>query len=91
MDPHGNGYKLSIWRSIYHNGQFSHNLTRKEVIHAWSEQQARALTQLADEELTRVSDLLVVRAGEEYIYCIRCLGRVVYKYVVEYVEEEARE
>ena len=88
MNPYGNGYELHIWRSVYHNGQFSHNLARTEIVHAWTEKQAVAIAQLAGEELTRVNDSLVVRASEEYVYCVRYLGRVVYEYVVKYKHEE---
>ena len=70
-----NAYRISVWRSVRHNGKFSHTVIREELIHARNETEARGKIALAP---TRewASGTLTIVASSEFIYSARKIGTV---------------
>ena len=70
-----NAYEISIWRGVKHNGEFSHNIQRTELIHARNEIEARHKVTLAQGYLQNITSLQIEVSGE-FIYSCRKIGTV---------------
>lgn len=70
-----NVYEIDIWRSIKHNGEFSHTATRFELVHALNEERARRKITLAKARIWG-KEPTVVETSDEFIYSIRKSGAV---------------
>lgn len=77
------GFRFYIWRSLYHDGTFIHNIERIQTVRAKNEQEARKQVILEPEE-TSYLPLLVVFTGNEYIYSVQNLGRAKKAFTWEY-------
>ena len=71
-----NTYEIDIWRSVYHDGKYSHTATRVELIHALNENRAKAKITLAPEKTYNSGPSHTVMASKEVIYSIRKTGTV---------------
>ncbi len=78
-----NVYEIDIWRSVKHNGEFSHTVQRKEIIHALNEERAKKRITLAESK-TWDSDGLKTEVSSEFIYRIAKTGTVRKKLYYEY-------
>ena len=63
-------YEFIIWRPVLHNGKFSHNVIRREVLPAPSEE-AHPAVRLKGREETIVTENLTVIAEPEYVKSVR--------------------
>lgn len=79
-----NGYEFWVWTPIKHNGKFSHYNSDRHVVHAETEQEARDSIHLEKGRVTNVHEGFVITVEDQFIYSVRCLGRVIYKTIVEY-------
>ena len=70
-----NVYGIDIWRSVKHNGKFSHTVTRFELVHALNEERAKKKITLA-KGCTWGKEPTVVETSDEFIYAIRKSGVV---------------
>ena len=70
-----NVYEVDIWRSVNHNGKFSHTVQRFEVIHALNEELAKKKITL-DKAKSYGKEPLIVDVTSEYIYRIKKAGTV---------------
>ena len=71
-----NVYELAIWRSVKHDGVFSHNGTRLEVIHALNEERARKKITLAPEKKYGTGGQHTIEVSGEFVYSVRRTGTV---------------
>ena len=69
-----NVYEVDIWRSVTHNGKFSHNATRQQLVHALNEERARGKVLLAKAKDWESG--MKIEASEEVIYSIKKTGTV---------------
>ena len=85
-----NVYEIDIWKSVKHNGVFSHNILRKVVIHSVNEEKARskALLMLASSSTNKLPDLLI-EVSPENIYGIQKTGTVIKRMYYEYSDGRA--
>lgn len=76
-----NVYEIDIWRSVYHNGKYSHTATRVELIHALNEERAKKKIALEPEKVyaSEHTHGLSVKVSAEFIYRIKKTGTVVIK------------
>jgi len=85
-----NVYEVDIWKSVKHNGIFSHNIQRKLVIHAVNEQKARSKTlrtlasSSTQHSVGTVTNGLTIEVSPEYIYGIQKTGTVIKRMYYEY-------
>ena len=70
-----NVYELDIWRTVKHNGSYSHTATRVELIHALNEERAKKKITLAKGKTQEVGTL-TLEVSSETIYTIRKTGTV---------------
>lgn len=70
-----NVYEAHIWCRVKHNGEFSHNGQRFELIHALNEERARKQIVLADSK-TWGEGTQRVDIASEFIYSIEKTGTV---------------
>lgn len=66
-------FEFIIWRPVNHNGKFSHYTSRRVVIEAESQRQARQCVILKGRAETVVHEDLTVTAEDEYIHSARQL------------------
>lgn len=71
-----NVYEIDIWRRVKHNGEFSHTITRRELIHALNEEIANKKITLAK---GYVGENPPMEVSDEFIYHIERTGTVVIK------------
>lgn len=72
------GFKIHVWNTVYHNDEFSHNITKEWTIVAENEQEARRVAEemLQKGETTEVLSWgLTIRTSGEWIYRIDNIGR----------------
>ena len=74
-----NVYEISIWRGVKHNGEFSHNVQRMELIHARNEAEARGKVTLTPSKTYESNSSLKIEASAETIYSCRKTGTVLVK------------
>jgi len=70
-----NVYEIDIWRSVKHNGTFSHTVHRVELIHALNEERAKKKITLREGK-TQEAGTLTIEVSSETIYAIRKTGTV---------------
>jgi len=73
-----NVYVFDIWRSVKHNGGFSHTVTRREIIHALNEERAKKKITLAEAKTYTFGETINEVSGE-FIYRIEKEGTVIIK------------
>ena len=78
-----NVFEIDIWCRVQHNGEFSHTVTRIELIHALNEERARQKITLKKGG-TRNSNGLTVDWSDEFIYMVRKAGTVTKQLYYEY-------
>lgn len=78
-----NVYEIDVWRQVKNNGEFSHTVTRLELIHALNEERAKKKITLAEPK-TYQRDNITTEVTGEFIYRITRTGTVTiqpyYKY-----------
>lgn len=70
-----NAYRFDIWASVYHNGKFSHTITRKMVVHAQNKMKAEerlVLKPMAKHDCGGTS----IEVSQEFIYNRQLIGQV---------------
>jgi len=77
-----NVYEVDIWRSVRHNGNFSHNAIRYALVHALNEERAKKKIKL--DKARTWGDKIQIEASDEFIYGIRKTGTVKIKPYYEY-------
>jgi len=81
------GYKVYIWRTVNHNGEFSHHNEDIQIIHAKNEREARAkIRELKPAEHHELVNGLVIDTSEEFVYSVEYLGRVRRRTVYDYIK-----
>jgi len=70
-----NAYKFDIWASVYHNGKFSHTITRQMIVHAQNRMKAEARLILKPMSKQDSSGFLI-EISQEFIYDGRLIGQV---------------
>ena len=70
-----NVYDIDIWRSVYHNDEFSHTAIRYQLVHALNEERARRKVILAEGKTLGPLGW-GLRVSDEVIYSIRKAGTV---------------
>ena len=82
------GWKATLMKAIYHNDVFSHNLTDHKIVHARTEEGARAqvMAELDVESKITVGDMVIL-ASEQYLWNLHRMGYVGYRVMVEYYED----
>ena len=70
-----NAYRISVWKSVTHNGEFSHNLAREELIHARNAAEAEGKIILAPAALHGMHGLSI-GVSSEIIYSTEKIGTV---------------
>jgi len=70
-----NVYEFDIWRSVKHNGEFSHNVPRTQLVHALNEAKARERIILAQGKAW-ANGLTTIETSSEFIYSTRKTGTV---------------
>jgi len=78
-----NVYEIDIWKQVKRNGEFSHTVTRLELVHALNEERAKKKVILAESRKWDSSNLMI-EASSEFIYNIRKTGIVTKKQYYEY-------
>lgn len=71
-----NAYRISIWRSVKHNGKFVTNIHREIIIHARNSKEADAKITLAPEHTYDSSPTLKIEVSSETIYSTTKIGTV---------------
>lgn len=73
-----NAYEIDIWRGVKHNGKFVVNNSRKVLVHARNENEAKSKVTLALSKTYNYSDVgkgkitLIIEVSQETVYsCIR--------------------
>lgn len=79
------GWRADIWCSVSRKGKFSQNSSRLHTIHADTEKEAAACAGAVLRPKKEHGDFEV---SEEYVYSLKCLGRVKYRTVIEYDEND---
>jgi hypothetical protein len=76
-----NAYEIDIWRGVKHNGVFSHNDVRVELVHARNEEEAREKITLREGYIHNSFGAcdLVIEVSSETIYSCRKIGTVCIK------------
>ena len=70
-----NVYEFDIWRSVKHSGEFSHNATRYQLVHALNEERARKKVTLSQAKAMGIEPHLI-EVAREFIYSVRKTGTV---------------
>jgi hypothetical protein len=83
-----NGYRVTLWQPVYHNGEYKHTIERYVTIEADSPAEACKLTPLLKADTTIVDDKLTISVGEEYVKDAKDLGRAKWVLVRKYEKEE---
>lgn len=78
-----NAFEIDIWRQVKHNGKFSHTVTRVELIHARSEQEAKGKVKLTEGK-TYINSNPEIEVSAEFIYSCRKIGTVRKQLYYEY-------
>ena len=78
-----NAFEIELWVGVRHNGKFSHNVIRTELIHARNEQEARGKIMLKG-GTTYVTGTLKIEASTEYLYSCKKIGTVRKQLYYEY-------
>jgi len=82
------GWKATLVRAIFHDNVFSHNMTDKKIVHARTEEGARAEIEAELEpEATIHLDHMVIMSSEQYLWNLHRMGYVNYRTMVEYYED----
>ena len=71
-----NAYEVDVWRGVQHNGKFSHNDSRVELIHARNEEEARKKITLREGHVDGLTSGLNINVSSESIYSVRKIGTV---------------
>ena len=71
-----NTYEADIWRSVYHDEKFSHNATRRQLIHALNEERAKVKITLAAARSYNSGPAHTIRVSSETIYSLKKTGTV---------------
>jgi hypothetical protein len=71
-----NAYKITIRKSVKHNGIFSHNVSRELIAHAKNEDEAKNKITLEKSYQELVTGNLTVDVGDEAIYSFDKIGTV---------------
>jgi len=78
-----NVYEISIWRSVYRNGTFSHTVQRMELVHALNKGKAKERITLAKAHVSGANPPYD-EVSDEFIYSIRKTGTVTKQLYYEY-------
>lgn len=73
-----NAYEICIWKSVKHNGKFSHNIERRQLVHTRNEKEAGLKVEL---EPSKIHDMtkaggILIEVSQEYIYEVVKIGTV---------------
>lgn len=71
-----NAFRISVWKSVTHNGKFSHTIAREELIHARNEAEALCKITLAPASKSPVGSTLNIDVSSEVIYSAKKIGTV---------------
>ena len=83
-----NVYEITIWRSCKHDGVFSHNASRLELVHALNEERARKKITLSTARKYEADGQYTIETSGEFIYSVRKTGTV--KKQIFYVYSDGR-
>lgn len=70
-----NAYEVDIWCGVKRDGQWSHNVTRRELVHALNESKARQKITLAPAKTVHAA-CETIEVSAEFVYSIRKTGTV---------------
>lgn len=71
-----NAYEISIWRSVKNDGNFTHNASRTEIIHARNKGEAERKILLRKGQVKTLSGEHTFETGDEVIYAVYKIGTV---------------
>ena len=70
-----NAFRISVWRSVSHNGKFVTNNQRVIIIHAMSEEKAKSKIKLKEATENHLRGL-EIKTSKEVIYSCEKIGTV---------------